>query len=281
MKTILKKFCLFLFFQRECDFLMKNNLKIFHFDEINSTNSYLYDKLAVGEDVSDVVAVAEHQTAGRGMGKNHWESERGKNLLFSIALNVNYLKAEDQFKISQAVSVAIVDALQEVICKPGLMIKWPNDIYFHDKKLCGMLIQNTIDGRMMGITIVGIGLNINQLQFGDDLPNPISLKNITGEEYNIDGILNQLIVKIVDNVENLKSKEFFEVLNKKYTEKLYRYRQWADYYYKNKVKSMIIKGFDCFGRLLLEDKSGEEIVCDVKELQFFPPSCPPDSEADV
>ncbi|MBP5643616.1 MAG: biotin--[acetyl-CoA-carboxylase] ligase [Bacteroidales bacterium] len=256
-------------------------LKILHFDEINSTNVWLYDKMAGQNDIADTVVVADHQTAGRGMDKNRWESEKGKNLLFSIALNVNYLEAENQFKISQAVSVAIVETLSQYIDNQKLFIKWPNDIYFGDKKLAGMLIQNTIEGRMMGVSIIGIGLNVNQLQFSKDIPNPISLKIITGKEYDLKKLLNLLIVNIKDAVENLRYEEKCEETNRKYISKSYRYQKWADYFYLNEVKLLIITGFDKYGRLLLHDKEGAEIVCDVKELQFFPPSCPLGSEADV
>lgn len=256
-------------------------MKIFHFDEIKSTNVWLYDKMAENIDVSDIVAVAAHQTAGRGMDKNRWESEAGKNLLFSIALRVNFLEAENQFEISQAVSVAIVETLSQVIDNKQLFIKWPNDIYYGDKKLAGILIQNTIEGRMMGISIIGIGLNVNQLHFSRDIPNPISLKMITGEEYDLENMLNLLIINIKNAVESLRFIEKREEINSKYISKLYRYQQWAEYVYQNQVKTLIITGFDKYGRLLLHDKEGVEIVCDVKELQFCQPSCPPGFGADV
>ena len=256
-------------------------MKIFHFDEINSTNVWLYDKMAENADISDMVAVAAHQTAGRGMDKNRWESEAGKNLLFSIALNVNFLEAENQFKISQAVSVAIVETLSQYIDNQQLFIKWPNDIYFGDKKLVGMLIQNTIESRMMGISIIGIGLNVNQLSFSNYLPNPISLKMITAEEYDLENLLNQLITNIKNAVESLRFIQNCEDINSKYISKLYRYQKWAEFVYQNQVKTLIITGFDKYGRLLLHDKEGAEIVCDVKELQFCQPSCPPGSGADV
>ena len=248
-------------------------MKILRFDEINSTNVYLYDKISEKNDISDTVVVAAHQTAGRGMDKNRWESEAGKNLLFSIALNVNFLEAENQFKISQAVSVAIVETLSQFVDNQQLYIKWPNDIYFGNKKLAGMLIQNTIEGRMMGVSIIGIGLNVNQIEFSSDIPNPISLKQILGEDFDLENLLNLLIKNIKSSVEGLRIKENQIAINEKYISKAYRYRQWADYVYKNKVKSMIINGFDFYGRLILEDQSGDEIICDVKELQFFPPSC--------
>ena len=256
-------------------------MKFLHFAEINSTNVYLYDKISENHDISDMVVVADHQTAGRGMDKNRWESEKGKNLLFSIALNVNFLEAENQFKISQAVSVAIVETLQNIIDTDKFFIKWPNDIYFGDKKLAGMLVQNTIEGKMMGTSIIGIGLNINQMEFSKDIPNPVSLKQIAGKDFDLENLLNLLTTNIKASVESLRFEKNQNEINKKYISKSYRYHQWADYLYKNKVKSMIINGFDCYGRLILEDQSGEEIICDVKELQFFPPSCRRGSEADV
>ena len=256
-------------------------MKILRFDELKSTNVYLYDKISEKHDISDTVVVAAHQTEGRGMDKNRWESEAGKNLLFSIALNVNFLEASNQFKISQAVSVAIVDTLLQFIDNQNLSIKWPNDIYFGDKKLAGMLIQNTIEGRMMGVSIIGIGLNVNQLGFSEDIPNPISLKMITGKDFDLDNLLNLLIINIKKSVESLKSEKNQEEINEKYISKSYRFGIWADYLYKNEIKSLKINGFDKYGRLLLSDKEGAEIVCDVKELQFFPPSCQRDSEADV
>ena len=256
-------------------------MKILHFDEINSTNVYLYDKISENNDISDTVVVAAHQTAGRGMDKNRWESEAGKNLLISMALNVNFLAAENQFKISQAVSVAIVETLQKIINSDKFFIKWPNDIYYGDKKLAGMLIQNTVEGRMMGVSIIGIGLNVNQIEFSKDIPNPISLKMISGKDYDLESLLNLLIKNIKSSVESLASIENQEKINAKYIAKSYRYQRWAEYFYQNQVKKMIINGFDKYGRLLLRDKEGADIVCDVKELQFFPPSCRQGSEADV
>lgn len=248
-------------------------MKILHFDEINSTNVFLYDKISENNDISDMVVVADYQTAGRGMDKNRWESEAGMNLLFSIALNVNFLEAENQFKISQAVSVAIAETLSQFVDNKQLFIKWPNDIYFGDKKLAGMLIQNTIEGRMMGVSIIGIGLNVNQMEFSKDIPNPISLKMISGRDFELDNLLNLLIFNIKTKVESLRYKENQNEINEKYVSRSYRFGIWSDYFYQNRVKSMIIIGFDKYGRLLLHDKEGAEIVCDVKELQFFPPSC--------
>lgn len=246
-------------------------LKILRFDELKSTNLFLYDKMSEKYDISDEVVVTSYQTEGRGMDKNKWQSEAGKNLLFSIALNVNFLEAENQFKISQAVSVAIVETLEKMLGGTRFSIKWPNDIYFGDKKLAGILIQNTVEGMMMGFSIIGIGLNVNQILFGDELPNPVSLKMITGKEYDLDNVLNLLIINIKNAIENLRSDDGKAVIDRKYIKRLYRYREWSTYKYQNQVKQLIIIGFDKYGRLLLQDREGDEIVCDVKELQFVLP----------
>ena len=209
--TFSRKLFIFVFYLKNL-IVEKITMKILHFDEINSTNVYLYDKMAEKQDISDMVVVASHQTAGRGMGKNQWESEAGKNLLFSIALNVNYLEAENQFKISQAVSVAIVETLSQFIDNQRLFIKWPNDIYFGDKKLAGMLIQNTIEGRMMGISIIGIGLNVNQIEFSKDIPNPISMKQISGNDFDLENLLNLLIANIKNTFRNRIVLEFGQII---------------------------------------------------------------------
>ena len=164
-------------------------MKITHFNNIDSTNSYLQNLLEKGEDVVDNVVVTDFQTSGKGQGKNVWQSEDGKNLLFSIALDMSFLKAEDQFLLTQIVSVAMINVLKKYLPEENLFIKWPNDIYFNNKKIAGILIKNEIKGIMLGTSIIGIGLNVNQTSFDESLPNPISMKMITGKDYDLEEIL--------------------------------------------------------------------------------------------
>ena len=254
------------------------NMKILHFEEVSSTNTILRDMMADGCDVAGTVIVAGHQTAGKGMGENRWESEPNKNLLFSIALNVSFLKAEEQFKISQAVAVAILNVISPKLLTPSNSsnslnssissnssnpsissnpsnpsissnssnpsIKWPNDVYVGSKKLAGMLIQNSISGIMMQTTIIGIGLNVNQLKFGKDIPNPVSLKMLTGNEFDLEKLLNELIVNINDAVEDLRTEHGKEIIDAAYRNNLFRCGEWAEYDYKGEVKTMIINGYD-------------------------------------
>lgn len=249
------------------------NMKILHFEEVSSTNTILRDMMADGCDIAGTVVVAGHQTAGKGMGENRWESEPGENLLFSIALNVSFLKAEEQFRISQAVAVAILNVISPKLLIPSnssnSSIKWPNDIYVGSKKLAGMLIQNSISGMMMQTTIIGIGLNVNQLKFGKDIPNPVSLKMLTGNGFDLESLLDELIVSIKNAVEELRTEQGKERIDSAYRNSLFRCGEWAEYDYKGEIKTMIVNGYDKYGRLCLSDKNGHEVVCDIKEIRFI------------
>ena len=171
-------------------------MKITHFKTLESTNQYLQNLLNEGVDIADNIVVTDFQTSGKGQGKNVWESEDGKNLLFSIALDMSFLKAENQFILTQIVSVTMINVLKNYLPEESLFIKWPNDIYFNDKKIAGILIKNEIRGMMMGTSIIGIGLNVNQTSFNEDLPNPISMKMITGNDFELETILNDICFEL-------------------------------------------------------------------------------------
>ena len=136
------------------------DFKIVHIDETDSTNRWLKDyplPLPAGE---DVVVVADYQTAGKGCGSNAWESERGKNLTFSMLIHPEGIPANEQFRITEVVSVALCETLEPYI-KKKVEIKWPNDVYVGDRKICGILIENRLQGSVIKDSIIGIGLNVN------------------------------------------------------------------------------------------------------------------------
>ena len=255
-------------------------MKITHFNNIDSTNSYLQNLLDKGEDVADNVVVTDFQTSGKGQGKNVWQSEDGKNLLFSIALDMSFLKAEDQFLLTQMVSVAMINVLKNYLPEENLFIKWPNDIYFNNKKIAGILIKNEIKGIMLGTSIIGIGLNVNQTTFDENLPNPISMKMITGKDYDLEEILLAISCQLsavsnyvnrqqtTDNRPCITFNFQFSTFNSQYTSYLYRYKQWTFYEHEGIVKEMMIIGYDRFGRLILKEKNDCEVVCDLKEIVF-------------
>ena len=171
-------------------------MKITHFKTLESTNQYLQNLLNEGVDIVNNIVVTDFQTSGKGQGKNVWQSEDGKNLLFSVALDMSFLKAENQFLLTQMVSVTMINVLKKYLPEESLFIKWPNDIYFKDKKIAGILIKNEIKGMMMGTSIIGIGLNVNQTSFDENLPNPISMKTITGNDFELETILNDICFEL-------------------------------------------------------------------------------------
>ena len=164
----------------------------------NSTNTLLKELLAKSEwPEGEEFLYAGYQTAGRGQTGNGWESEEGKNLLCSILVErqkTATIKEENPFYLNVTVSVAVHRLLsQELMAKSQqLTVKWPNDLYWQDKKMAGILIENAIIGNEVKYSIAGIGLNINQTEWKSDAPNPVSLNQITGKEYNIDEQMKSL-----------------------------------------------------------------------------------------
>lgn len=149
------------------------------------------------------VVVTDEQTAGRGQRGNHWESAPGQNLTFSIILRPSSWPATRQFELSMAVSIGAAEALRELVPGPDVQIKWPNDLYVGNGKLCGMLIENTLQAGSpnIGRSIAGLGINVNQEVFVSNAPNPVSLATLTGRMFSLDALLEPICRKIVDVVD--------------------------------------------------------------------------------
>ena len=155
--------------------------KIIRLVETDSTNNYLREQSAKARLPEGSLVIADFQTAGKGQVGNSWESEAGKNLMFSILLYPDSLPANRQFLISQIASLSVKETLEGYT--DSVKVKWPNDIYWKDRKICGMLIENDLSGQHLYCSVIGIGLNINQEIFRSDAPNPVSLTQITGKAY--------------------------------------------------------------------------------------------------
>ena len=138
-----------------------------------------------------IVAVAEYQTAGRGQAGNSWESERGKNLLFSILTCPQTIAIADQYVLSMAGALALKAALD--LYTDHITLKWPNDIYWRERKISGTLIETTVKGKRIDRCVYGIGLNVNQRDFRSNAPNPVSLYNIIGVETPLDEVLQNVL----------------------------------------------------------------------------------------
>ena len=270
--------------------------KVIHIDETDSTNGWLREfatdehRITRKNDIEDVrrdfreipchsdaniTVVAEYQTAGKGCGSNTWESERGKNLTFSVLLHPTEIRANWQFRISEAVSVALCETLERYfrtlspsdsypeLGEQEVTIKWPNDIYVGDRKICGILIENRLKGSTITDSIVGIGLNVNQREFRSDAPNPVSIYQLTGEETDREALL-QAFLKELSKAFEMEP----EALSQSYRSRLYRkegMHRFSDS--QGAFDAKVLNVLDD-GRLVLLDTEGKARMYAFKEVQF-------------
>lgn len=194
--------------------------------ETESTNAYLRYLLTNEALPEGSVVVAAFQTAGRGQPGNYWESEAGKNLTFSMILYPDRLPAAEQFLLSQIVVLSVKQVLDRYTT--DISVKWPNDVYWRDRKICGILIENDLSGDSLSRSIVGIGLNLNQELFVSDAPNPVSLKQITCKEYIPDVLLEEYCSAFFANYLCLLERKT-ELIRSEYEKALYRREGYFSY----------------------------------------------------
>lgn len=172
-------------------------MNIIKLSAINSTNDYLKELLATRHVENFTVAVAEHQTAGRGQMGSQWNAEPGKNLTFSLLVKDLLPDVNAVFGLNAAIAVSIAEGLATFNI-PGLSVKWPNDILAGNKKLGGVLIENSIKSNGEIYSVIGIGINVNQQNF-DGLPKATSLFEAAGREFDKESIMNAILQKIKQN----------------------------------------------------------------------------------
>jgi BirA family biotin operon repressor/biotin-[acetyl-CoA-carboxylase] ligase len=234
-------------------------MNIISTEELSSTNDYMQKLLSEEKELAEGTVVwAKHQTAGRGQGQNKWESEKNKNLTFSVLLYPDFLPVTEQFLLSQLTALGIIDFLANSCALEDVTVKWPNDIYWKDKKICGMLIENRLSGHTISHTILGIGININQEQFMSDAPNPVSVKQITGKEYDLEKILLLLRESILNRYLQLLRDEK-EQIRTDYFNKLYRREGYHLYKDASGEFSARIKSIKNNGILVLETDTEERL----------------------
>ncbi len=248
------------------------DFKIIHLDETDSTNRWLMSQCtasqAADRSVSDVIneqpvcVVADYQTAGRGCGSNAWESERGSNLTFSVLLHPVGILADRQFVISEIVSVALCRVLDTYLHDNEVEIKWPNDIYYGDRKLCGILIENRLRSRIIKDSVIGIGINVNQEVFRSDAPNPVSLRQILGKTVNCDKLLQAFLHQLILTMSS-------ETVSNDYRSRLYRRIGMHSYQDSKGVFSAELSDVLDDGRLVLIDEDGVARIYSFKEVSYI------------
>lgn len=231
-----------------------------------STSTYLKELLKQRKLPECSVVITNNQTEGKGQPGNKWETEPGKNLTFSMIFYPNPIKASEQFIISKAVSVAIVKTLKKF--NLNATIKWPNDIYVNDKKLGGILIENTLSGQTIDQCIIGIGLNINQETFPDHLPNPVSVKNISGRDTDLLSILAELHESISNFYDKVLAQNHPEI-EQEYLNLLYRRNGTHLYKDKTGVFKAEFHSIGPAGHLFLKRKDGSVTSYAFKEVEHI------------
>lgn len=223
-----------------------------YINSTNSTNTLLKQLAAEGNPPEFIYA--GFQTAGRGQTGNSWESEKDKNLICSILLPPD----KNLYFLNIAVGVAILRVIGE-----DFTIKWPNDIYYKDKKLAGILLENAMVGSQIKYSIAGIGLNVNQTVFVSNAPNPVSLKQITGREYDID----QLMIGLLEAVKSVLN-EPEEVIWTEYKAHLYRKEGYWPFEDQNETFEARIEDILPTGEIVLRDKNNKKRIYHFKQIRY-------------
>ena len=243
-------------------------MKIIKLDAIDSTNSFLKDLSLTSALENLTVVLTQKQTKGRGQQESTWISEPYKNLTFSVFISLNDVKIIHRRYLNFAISLAIYKVLfDKKISK--LSIKWPNDILSANKKICGILIENTFFGDKIKNAIVGIGLNVNQEIFPNSLPNVTSLKLETKITSDLDVLLNEILVELQNNIKLLESK-YFHLLEKQYLDVLYKKN--IPTMFKNSKDEIfmgIISGVSDDGNLQIQLEDDSIIEFGIKEVSIL------------
>jgi BirA family biotin operon repressor/biotin-[acetyl-CoA-carboxylase] ligase len=235
--------------------------------QIDSTNNFLKNSLSNSKPLTEgTVIMAESQYAGRGQQQNRWHSEDGKNLTFSLLLKPAFLPLAQQFDLTRAISLGIINALEPLL-GDGLKIKWPNDIYYADGKLGGILIENLVQGNQIKNSVIGIGLNINQASFPLEVPNAVSLKQILHRDYDLKFLLSEICKNIEAAYLNLKAGRF-DYVRKAYLERLY----WLNEDKMFKTGGQVFKGSIKYVKengLLIVNDGKQDQEYNLKEIEFL------------
>lgn len=239
-----------------------------HLEETESTNTYALNLLSKNKPSEGTVVSTLNQTAGRGQVGSNWFSEPGKNIAISVILYPVFLPVRDQFLLNQAISLAVFGFVSRFI-PSGVKIKWPNDILVNEKKIAGILIQNTLTNTAFQSSIAGIGINVNQILFREDIPNPTSLKIETGKESDINLLIGLLCEDIEKQYLRLRSGRY-ALPQQEYLENLYRFGQPSMYQRTDtqKVFQGRITGLEPSGKLIVE-QGGLPRSYSLKEIKFL------------
>lgn len=245
---------------------------LIHLDCIDSTNSYAIDLLNKQNLIEGTIIQTFNQTKGRGQRGNNWDSKPNENVALSLIMKPSFLNVREQFLLSKITALALTDLMSELLTPvnkaDNIAIKWPNDIYMNDKKIAGILIENSLSGNAIKHSIIGIGININQHSFSQEY-NATSLKLNTGQNYNLNSIVIQLASHLEARYLQLKNNKL-ATINEAYLNLLYKKDTWANFKLANSLRIRgKIKGVSDIGKLLLEDLKGNLHSFNFQEIKLL------------
>jgi BirA family biotin operon repressor/biotin-[acetyl-CoA-carboxylase] ligase len=237
--------------------------KLIYLPTCQSTNDEATDLLRLGKGLEGTVVITDYQTAGRGQRGNQWLAKAGENFTLSLILRPNFLSPSQQFYLNIAVSLGIYEFFESFLGE-RLKIKWPNDLYFGDQKLGGVLIENIIQGARIESSVIGMGLNINQIDF--DHPRATSLRLLTAKEFALEDLLPDLLVFLEKNYLLLRNGHY-GLLKTRYLHSLFRYQEHHLFYRNDIPFTGMIVGVTEVGRLAVQIENRLEYF-DFKEISY-------------
>lgn len=232
--------------------------------ECHSTNDIAFQLVRNQTAQEGTLVICDHQQAGKGQRGNHWESEPGKNLTFSLVLKPTFLDASEQFYLNMAVSCAIRKVLADYF--PLIQIKWPNDLIIAQSgKIGGVLIENSIGKTGWEVAVVGIGLNINQTDFGSG--KAVSLKKLTSLDYSLQELLRLLVTQLEQYYLILRKRKFAQIQTE-YLSNLFLYQEWANFKGESGPFEGKIIAVQADGKLEMELQGGITKSFDFQTIRF-------------
>jgi BirA family transcriptional regulator, biotin operon repressor / biotin---[acetyl-CoA-carboxylase] ligase len=241
-------------------------------DSVDSTNNYAMAKVREGMATHGMAVAAKAQTAGKGQRGKTWKSTEGQSIAMSLILKTDMLRTDQQFYLSMCMALAANDFLNKY-AGGQTAIKWPNDLYWCDRKAAGVLIENVVSSGQLQTAnwqwaVVGIGVNINQTDFDPSLPNPVSLKQITGKEYDVIAMAEELYHLMMKRFDELVKKNYSE-LHAVYLRHLYKRNEKVRLKKENAVFETVIKNVNTQGQLITQDAI--ERIFNVGEIEWILP----------
>ena len=235
--------------------------------ETASTNSDVMRMLA-GNPPEGTVVSATHQSQGRGQAGNYWESRSGKNLTFSILYYPTFLPVSDLFYLSKMVSVALQRCISTLLPGQIVRIKWPNDLLVNGQKIAGILIENQLEGQRVRVSVLGIGLNVNQRDFSPLIAaKTCSLRHFQDTDLDLRAVMAALLQQVEREYLRLKSGQF-AAIDRDYLSKLYGYQEPLHFRIDGQTRSGIIIGVEKQGKLAVE-LAGTLRHFDIREIEFI------------